>query len=136
MKLRRNTDALEEGIRVRASEAHYWVQVEQLVESPEFLYTNFRVLELRGLTLSEAAKSISDSPLGSLQGLCPAARGEESGTQGARRDVTGRFTGRLTGRLFFLRDTMSDMTIFLWFFFDKPGLAVGALWRLFRRSRD
>jgi hypothetical protein len=77
-------DALQEGIRGGGVEAHHWEQaLEQLVLSPEFIYMNCRVLELRGLTLSEAAQSISDSPLGSLQGLCPAARqarglGEES----------------------------------------------------------
>ena len=105
--MQKYVDSLHAGIREGGSETHLWEQaLAELVATPEFISMNSRVGELRELSLAEATKSIHDSPLGSLQGLCSAARrargqdasqvhGEDSQVHGEDSQVHGEDSGTL-----------------------------------------
>jgi hypothetical protein len=97
--MQKYVDELHAGIREGGSETHIWEQaLAELVATPEFISMNSRVGELRELSLAEAAKSIHDSPLGSLQGLCSAARrarGQDASQVHGELPGTGEDSGTL-----------------------------------------
>jgi hypothetical protein len=97
--MQKYVDLLHAGLREGGSESHLWEKaLAELVATPEFISMNSRVGELRGLSLAEATKSIHDSPLGSLQGLCSAARrarGQDASQVHGELPGTGEGSGTL-----------------------------------------